>query len=262
MRTFSDPILVLLTDFGLDDPYVGIVKGVILSINPCVHIVDLSHGISPQDIRGAAFVLASSYSYFPEGSVFMAVVDPGVGTDRRAIVLEQEGRFFVAPDNGILAGLIRRADKFSCWEITDHSLFRTPVSRTFHARDVFAPVAARLTMGHHPRSFGISITDPVLIHWPEIQANDQGLWGQVIYVDRFGNLITNILQSNLPSGRLSVDVVGHKIPLVETYADVIPGDLAALVGSSGYLEISVNMGNASQALGVGISTGVRVYKEG
>ncbi len=255
------PVLALLTDFGLDDPYVGIVKGVILSINPRARIVDLSHGIAPQDISGGAFVLASSFQYFPEGTVFMAVVDPGVGTDRRVLVLRRDSRFFVAPDNGILSWLIRDAEPHSCWEVVDRTVFRTPVSNTFHARDIFAPVAARLSLGHHPGSFGRPVADPVLNLRTEVQVYDWGVCGRVIYVDRFGNLVTNIHESHLSSEQAVVEIMGHRVPMTKTYADVSPGSLAALVGSSDYLEISVNMGNASRVLGAGVSTPVKVCKK-
>ncbi len=258
MQTSRHQIVVLLTDFGLDDPYVGIVKGVILSMAPGITIVDLCHGISPQDVTSGAFALACSYRYFPRGSVFMAVVDPGVGSGRRAIAASLGGYLFVAPDNGILTGVFAEEECASCREIRNEELFLRPVSRTFHARDVFAPVAAHLALGGRLEDLGPEVADPVLVDWPEARVEGGRITGVVLARDRFGNLVTNIRGELLPSGHVGVEINGMVLPLVGTYADVEAGRPLALVGSAGYLEISANMADASSLTGAGPGTSVTV----
>ncbi len=258
MADVPESLVVLLTDFGLKDPYVGIVKGVILSRNPGAKIVDLCHGVSPQDIRSGAFILSSAYRYFPLGTIFLAVVDPGVGSRRRAIVAQAGGYLFVAPDNGILTGVLQEDEGAICWEISDQSLFLHPVSTTFHARDIFAPAAAQLALGRRPEGLGPVVSDPVKIHWPKVRVEGGRITGEVIVVDRFGNLITNIHSKDLPPGPVRVEIMGEIVSLVHTYSDVGPRELLALVGSAGYLEISANMASAAELLKAGVSTPVMV----
>jgi len=187
-------IIALLTDFGLNDNFVGVMKGVIYHINPEVKIVDLSHQIESHNIHEAAFLLKSSYPYFPEGTVFLIVVDPGVGSERKSVIVETEKYLFVAPDNGVLSFLMER-DMKRIIQITNEEYFLKPVSRTFHGRDIFAPVAAYLSKGEKVEKFGSQTRKIEKLTFPEPQVKNNRLVGEVIYVDRFGNPITNINQN-------------------------------------------------------------------
>jgi hypothetical protein len=240
-------IVALLTDYGLQDPYVGMLKGALLSVNPAARIVDLSHDVPPQDIAEGSRVLAAARPCFPAGTVFVAVVDPGVGTDRALVGVEADRQFFLAPDNGLLSFLLGSTRRIV--RITQSRYFRRPVSATFHGRDILAPVAGHLTRGvdlgrFGPRASSLTLRQRDLPRWA-----DNGLEGEVVAIDRFGNLITNIPWPMLPNeGGLRI-AVGRKTlrKLSRTYADAPEGDLLALVGSTGFLEISVNQGSASKA---------------
>ncbi len=270
-------IITLTTDFGLTDAYVAEVKGVILGINPGAKIVDICHAIKPQDISQAAFVLSTAYKFFPRKTVHVVVVDPEVGSERRAIILRTPQADFVAPDNGVLSYVIQESraapvdNNTGCRQvelepglqavaITRSQFWRSPVSPTFHGRDIFAPVAARLSLGFPPVDFGEEVTSVrVLPLSRPCQAPDGALVGHVIHVDGFGNLITDIRDDDLPLAREAVIIdVGNRriLGLSRTYAE---GEgLLALIGGSGYLEISVKEGNASTFLDAGIGDEVKV----
>ncbi|MBS3757232.1 MAG: SAM-dependent chlorinase/fluorinase [Desulfobacterales bacterium] len=249
------PVITLFTDFGLSDPYVGMMKGVILSITPHVSIVDVSHYIDPQDLCAAAYLLDAAYPYFPQKTVHMVVVDPGVGSSRKIIAAEAGGHYFLAPDNGVLTKIIDGGDVRTLVRVENPEYFRQPVSRTFHGRDIFAPVAAHMASGKPLDGFGPRVC-PVDLSRLELSAarlTEAGeLLGEVIAVDRFGNLITNIDQQKLleldaseEGGNLCVHIGEHRINgLSASYQDVSAGGLLSIIGSRGCLEISVNSGDA------------------
>ncbi len=236
-------VVTLLTDFG--DFYPGVMKGVILSVNPDVKIVDISHGVPPQHVRCGAFLLYVAVPFFPRGSVHVAVVDPGVGTSRRPLVVSAGGSFLVGPDNGVLIPAARRLGRFSVYEIAlDGS-----VSDTFHGRDVFAPVAARLARGD-VSSLGQEVSDFVDMDFGEVMEKEDRIRGEIVFVDAFGNLVTNI-PGGLVAGKKSISVFGMRVPFLRTYGLARQGEVLALVGSHGFLEIAVNGGSAARLLGCG-----------
>ncbi|MDA8161619.1 MAG: SAM-dependent chlorinase/fluorinase [Desulfobacteraceae bacterium] len=258
-------MLAFLSDFGLKDPYVGIVKSVLLEINPGLSIVDITHEVPAHDIKSGAFILASCFRQFPQGTIFLAVVDPGVGSPRNGLIMSFDGHFFVGPDNGLITYLAKKAGAFSCHVIEKEHYFRRPVSPTFHARDIFAPVAAHLSLGTPPLSFGGKYNAPVLFKYLEPKIEDGKLTGQVIYIDRFGNLITD-LDEGLVAGFLdhagcTVSIRGKECQLFKTYSDAPVGGVLAVTGSSGLLEISVNCGSAKRLLDVKTGDSV-VLKKG
>jgi S-adenosylmethionine hydrolase len=253
-------VLTLLTDFGTQDPFVGVMKGVILKQSARLSIVDLTHAIEPQRVGDAAFWLSRAYRWFPEGTVHVAVVDPGVGTARRAIAAQAAAHLFVAPDNGLLEVVARRAPDVEAREIDAEDLGFRPPSRTFHGRDLFAPIGALLASGAlafdgvGPRA---TLVASALV--PEPVVHGRGAQGAVVVVDRFGNLITNLGTGELPVGsRARVSVLGHDLAVVGTFADVPPGTLAAVTGSFGELEIFVRDGSAATALSAQRGTPVGV----
>ncbi|HEX7901578.1 MAG TPA: SAM-dependent chlorinase/fluorinase [Planctomycetota bacterium] len=251
-------VVALLTDFGLRDPYVGVMKGVILTICPGARIVDLCHEIPPQDVATASRLLAGNAAYFPEGTVFVAIVDPGVGSDRAAVAVSAGDRYFVGPDNGILG----RLDIDRAVRVENRAVMLQPVSRTFHGRDVFAPAAAHLARGVKLDYLGPKMDRLHGLDLPEPRVTRAGLVGEVVWIDHFGNLITNIPADRLKDGaavRLGRRWVGK---LVKTYASVKPGDVAAVVGSSGTLEIAVRDGDARRFTGAAVGAPVLVTLPG
>ena len=256
-------VVALLTDFGLDDPFVGVMKGVILRRFPGARIVDLTHQIRPQDITEGAFWLSRSYPWFPTGTVHVAVVDPGVGTERRALAARVDGQLFVAPDNGIMAGVLDRAPQVEVREL-DLGRFDLPQpSATFHGRDVFAPVAAELASGRRRlEQVGPPVDEVVRLDGAGVRTVEAGLEGRVVSIDHFGNLITNISAIDLsaartPRGHLEVWLGPHRIgPLRTAYAEVGDGEPVALIGSAQMLEIAVNRGNSAQVFGAARGTQV------
>ncbi|MCY3692626.1 MAG: SAM-dependent chlorinase/fluorinase [Chloroflexi bacterium] len=285
------PPIVLLTDFGLSDAYVGMMRGVIHGINPAAHVIDLTHGIGPQDVRHGAVVLADSCRYFPTGSVFVAVVDPGVGTDRAAILLETPDARFVAPDNGLLTLVCRQyvpsfgdtrepdlapaptagsassvarpnapvPNHCRAWRLTNPDYWQHPVSATFLGRDVFAPVAAHLSAGASADALGESTSTITALSLPIPQPNGNIIRGQVIFADAFGNLVTNItadltdqIGATAGSPNVTVTIAGQTIiGLSRTFHDPPGHGLSALIGSHGRLEIAIVDGSAAATLGVG-----------
>lgn len=258
-------IITLTTDFGLADSYVAALKGVILGINPEARLVDITHQITPHNINQAAFVLGSVYPYFPPKTIHLIVVDPGVGTKRRAIILRTPPADFIAPDNGVLSYVVQQfatksqlGPELEAVAITNPKYWRTPVSNTFHGRDIFAAVAAHLALGVPIREFGQPVTSVMVLPLPKpFLASDGSLTGQVIHIDSFGNLITNIKDNDLPDGTPVIEIGKQTINgLSRTYAEI--EGLLALIGSSGYLEISLKEGSASVFLSAQIGSEVKV----
>lgn len=273
-----DSIITLTTDFGLSDAYVAAMKGVMLGINPKAKLIDICHNIKPQDIHQAGFVLSTACSYFPRRTVHLVVVDPGVGSERRVIILRTPSADFVAPDNGVLSYVIQSLAKpvplkgqqaelgpeLQAVAITKPEFWRSPVSSTFHGRDILAPVAARLSLGAAPADFGEAITSVVMLPLScPYQAADGSLVGHIIHIDSFGNLITNIRGDDLPQARgvITVEVGNQRISgLSRTYAD--SGGLLAVIGGGGYLEVSLSGGSASALLGAEVGDEVRIRRQG
>jgi S-adenosylmethionine hydrolase len=245
-------IITLTTDFGLADAYVAAMKGVILTINPEAKIVDICHNIKPQNVSGAAFVLSTAYRYFPRKTIHVVVVDPGVGTERRAIILRTPAADFVAPDNGVLSYVMPDHSEIrprrEMVAITNQRFWRSPVSATFHGRDIFAPVAAHLSLGASLADFGEKITSLKTLPLPRPQRSKDGsLIGHIIHVDSFGNLITDVRQDDLPRGEVTIEAGGKTISgLSRTYAG--GKGLLALIGSGGYLEVALREGSAGAFL--------------
>jgi S-adenosylmethionine hydrolase len=258
------PIITLTTDFGASDHYVGTMKGVILAIAPDARIVDICHHVGAYEIAEAAFVLAQAYRYFPKKTVHVVVVDPGVGSSRRPILLEAEGQRFVAPDNGVLAMIY--AGKPKVRVISNPRYFRKPVSQTFHGRDIFAPVAAHIAQGVAPARIGPRISDFLWSNFGVPVRTGKHTWtGQILKIDHFGNVITNFRAADFPDlEQRGFELVAgpHTVSrLAHNYAESRPGALFAIVGSSGFLEISMNQTPAAKTLGcaVGAPLELRIY---
>src|SRR5580658_6094824 len=254
--------ITLTTDFGTCDHFVGTMKGVVLRIAPRVRIVDITHEIAPHDLNEAAFVIAQAWRYFPIGTIHVVVVDPGVGSARRPILCEAEGQFFIAPDNGVLS-MIYDSSPHKVRVISNDKLFLKKVSKTFHGRDVFAPAAARLAKGVAPSKFGKLIHDSVRSYLLKPTRLSRHDWsGVVLKTDRFGNLITNFHIDEFP------DLAQHPIELragleritrlAATFAETTIGELFAIIGSSGFVEVAVNRGSAAKVLGIGAGSPVEL----
>ena len=244
--------VTLLTDFGLSDGYVAQMKGAILGIAPDARIVDVTHEVPPQDVLRAAWLISDAYPSFPEGTVHAVVVDPGVGSERRVICVSAAGQLFLAPDNGVLELVLRRAANPVIFEVSEARYFRAEVSRTFHGRDIFAPVAAHLANGLDPAKLGPTLSGPVRLDIPVATFAGGRINGSVAFADRFGNLITDIDAGLLGelSGEPVVRVAGREIRgISRTYSDAPPGGLVCYVGSSDRLEIAVTGGSAVKELG-------------
>lgn len=266
--------ICFLTDFGLEDAYVGVVKGVILSIEPRAQIVDLSHAIPPQDVRAGAFTLMAGVPYFPPGTAYLAVVDPGVGTERRAVAVAVGDYYFVGPDNGLLSWAILKAARgpdtvvvlrgdalllegdASAVVLDRPTYWRQEVSSTFHGRDIFGPVAAHLARGVALTELGSPIDSIRALPFPTPTRDDGTVRGEVIYVDRFGNLITNVERVELAPNAV-VEIAGRTIGGISPHFQQ-EAELIALVGSSGLLEIAAPSGSAARVLGAGVGAHVRV----
>ena len=256
-------LITLTTDFGTSDAYVGIMKGVILGINPDVRVVDLTHAIPPQDIHDAAFSIHSAHRYFPEGTIHTIVVDPGVGSDRRAVVCQTDRAFFVCPDNGILTYLLQEVEIINAVAIQNRAYYLPEVSNTFHGRDIFAPVAAYLSLGVPPADIGPPVADLVRLPIPSVQVSENAIIGQIVKTDRFGNAITNISESVLAGIRSPYEIkVGSTrlTRLNRAYAESEVGKPLALIGSIGLLEIAINGGSAEVSLGLKCGDGVVIQK--
>jgi S-adenosyl-L-methionine hydrolase (adenosine-forming) len=256
-------IVTLTTDFGLGSPYVAAMKGVILSINPAARLVDIAHTVAPQNVRQGAVLLAEATSWFPAGTIHIAVVDPGVGTERRIIYAQIGDQQYLAPDNGLLSRLAAktRPSRIIVLENAEHWL--PSVSDTFHGRDIMAPVAAQLSLGMEPDRLGPSISGLVELDWTAPQVERNRIVGEVVWIDGFGNLITDITSAMLVAiadrSRATTKIAGETIRGIDrTYGERAAGTLIALVGSSGYLEVAVADGSAAARLSGKSGTQVNV----
>jgi len=258
-------MIALLTDFGTQDWFVPVMKGVAHGIDPDEHVVDVTHHVRPQNVREAAFVLWNAYAYFPERTVFVCVVDPGVGSSREIVAVQTQKHFFVAPDNGLLDLVLAEEQVLETINVTNSNYFLNEISQTFHGRDIFAPVGAYLAEGTaitdlgSPKSYtavqqgGFEVVDNNML-----ESGNRHIAGHVLYVDHFGNLITNLkLQADIDRARVSIN--NYQIHgLAHSYADVVPGKALAIRGSSGLLEISVRNGSAANRLRAGFESMVEL----
>ena len=253
-------VVTLLTDFGLQDEYVGVVKGVILQVNPAAQMVDLCHQIPPGDIVRAGWFLAWSWSYFPLGTVHLVVVDPGVGFTRKILCLDHEGHRFLAPDNGVLSQLLTGVSRPSLYAVTNRRYALDQVSKTFHGRDIFAPAAGHLSKGLAPHRLGHRVSTFRRLSSPLLRKRSNILEGRVIHIDRFGNAVTNLPASEMK--KLSqerdaqVRIKGTPIPVRSSYSAVVQGAPLSIVGSHDLLEVAVNQGSAQRTLGIQIGDSV------
>jgi S-adenosylmethionine hydrolase len=245
----SSPTITLLTDFGLQDHFVAAMKGVMLGVNPDLRFVDISHLVPPHDIFAGAFTLNQACFCFPPGTVHLVVVDPGVGTARKAMALSAGGHFFVAPDNGLLTNVMESQESWSAWEITADHYYLKPLSATFHGRDVFAPIAAWISRGIPLQQLGPVLQNPVRLKIPPLKkVQDALIQGCVLSIDRFGNLITNLRPQDVPH---FVKILAGKREITaihETYGEGKEGEIFIVPGSTGYLEIALKDGSASSLL--------------
>lgn len=264
--------IALLTDFGNDDIYVGVMKGVMHSICPDANFIDITHTVAPQHVREAAFSLMNAYHYFPKGTIFLVVVDPGVGSTRRPIAVQAGGYMFIAPDNGVLSYALKDVDSVQIAELNNPAYHLSQVSNTFHGRDIFSPAAAHLAAGVPLHELGDQQESMIQLPLPELSIDQRRITGEVVHIDRFGNIITSIGHLNwIAQDRITLNPVfgsiNNTVPINPenaqitinneqilsvkvSYSESMRGDLLAIVGSTNYLEISVNQGNAAQRLDV------------
>jgi S-adenosyl-L-methionine hydrolase (adenosine-forming) len=263
-------IITLLSDFGLNDVYVGVMKGAIAQVNAALTVIDLTHDVPPQNIAAARFSIMSAYPYFPPETVHIAVVDPGVGGTRRAIAVQIAEGFLVGPDNGLFSGVLSQSPAIAVVELTNCAYWRSSTpSSTFHGRDIFAPVGAHLASGVALEKLGQRIDPATLIQFPmqnyrkvsDFSSSVVRLQGEIQAIDRFGNLITNIPGQEVVGKEWSLAVSGRTLPGQKTYAMVQPQELLALVGSHGWVEIAVNQGNAKAQLELDYGSEVTVFYE-
>ena len=253
-------IITLLTDFGTKDGYIGAVKGVIKRINPQAEIVDITHDVDSYDVLGAAFALSNFYRYFPKGTIHLAVVDPGVGSLRQPILIKTKDFFFVGPDNGIFSFIYQREDLTDIIVISNKKYFLAEPSSTFHARDIFAPVAAYLSLGIKTEEFGSAAKECMKVIIPQPEPEGKSLKGEIIHVDHFGNLITNICADLLKNKKNAEIVMGkRKIKgISRSYFEIKEKRLGALIGSSDFLELAVNQGSAQTLLKAKVGDRIRI----
>ena len=259
-------IITLTTDFGTDSPYAAAMKGVILSINPAATIVDITHKVPPQNIREGAIVLENVAERFPQDTIHVVVVDPGVGTERPIVYARIGSHNYVAPDNGLLSRLAARTPPERIIRVTNPEYWSEEVSATFHGRDIMAPVAARLSLGLDPVELGPPVDELTEVHWPGVRQSPEKLEGMVLEIDSFGNLITNITAEMLGSRPTDERVcivcnIYETWGIYRTYADQLPGTFIALIGSSGRLELAVVGDNAAEMLGIEVGCPVVVAWE-
>ncbi|MBI3378016.1 MAG: SAM-dependent chlorinase/fluorinase [Nitrospirae bacterium] len=263
----NNPIITLTSDFGYKDPFVGMMKGVILSINPLAKIIDITHGISPHNIKEAALTIGMSHSFFPPKTVHVVVVDPGVGSSRRPILVITDHAYFIGPDNGVFSLIYNsKNETLKVIHLTSEHYFMPDKGPTFHGRDIFSPAAAWLTKGIESVNFGEAITDYVTLHFPSAsRPEEKAVEGEVIYIDRFGNAITNIKALDLnmlyginPEGKIKIIVKERHTELRSHYSQVPDKGLYALVNSTEYLELFTYKGNASSVFDIKVGDVVRV----
>lgn len=256
------PLITLTTDFGLSDHFVGTMKGVIAGIASQARVVDITHEVGAFQVSDGAFTIAQAYRYFPKKTIHVVVVDPGVGSSRRPILAEMAGQYFIAPDNGVLSMIYSR-EQPKVRHITAHRYFLKPVSRTFHGRDIFAPVAAHLAAGILPDKFGKRIEDFLRLTLDKPSHTGEGSWtGAVLKVDHFGNLITNLHIDEFLDMRtrpFELNIGLEKLTrLAPTFSEGAPGELFAIAGSSGYIEVAANQASAAKRLGCGVRSPVQL----
>jgi len=263
MPEIASSIITLTTDFGYKDPFIAEIKGVILSINRHATIIDLTHDIEPFNVVQATFIVESAYKYFPEGTIHVAVIDPEVGSERRPIIIESSGHLFVGPDNGVFSRVLNAGYAVRYVEITDEKYVLRKDSPTFQGRDIFAPVAAWLSKGIKLLDIGLEIAGVKTINIPAVQRTQAKLVGEVLYIDHFGNAITNITNNDLENmgGDYLVRIKGQELSPVANYAQAPAGGLGSLVNSSGYLEIFYYRGNASTLFDIGIGDSIAVSRK-
>lgn len=254
-------IITLTTDFGTKDGYVGAVQGVILSINPQAQVLDITHQIPAQNIRSAAFCIYNYYSSFPEGTIHLAVVDPGVGGRRKGVLVQSQRYYFIGPDNGIFSLALQKEKSSKAVHLKNPKYFLGKISPTFQGRDIFAPVAAYLSLGVKPEEFGPRISKLEKLELPVVKEYSQKLVGEIIHIDNFGNLVTNVTRVELQDRKISRIKVNTKSiqDLSRTFSDVKPGEPVAYLGSSDYLEIGINQGNAAIKLKAKIADKVEFF---
>ncbi len=260
------PVIALLSDFGTRDHYAGTMKGVVIVICPDVTLIDITHDITPHDVIEGALQLAASYRFFPPGTIFMAIVDPGVGSSRRGIAAEAGDYRFVAPDNGVLTAVLRELPPKRVVELTERRYARPTVSRTFEGRDRFAPAAAWLAKGIQLSALGRTVTTYQQLELPVADIGETVLSGIVLLVDRFGNLVSNVERRTFEAftrGQpVSLRVAGRPVAgVVATYADIRAGEVCALFGSTDHLEFAVNGGSAAATLGLGRGAVVEIERQ-
>jgi len=265
MKPNTYPMITLTTDFGLRDEYVGLMKGVISSINPMVPLIDLTHHIPPQDVNWTTYLVYYSFPFFPPGSIHVVVVDPGVGSSRKIKLVKAGGHYFLCPDNGLISKVVSRHEPEEIWDINNTRYFLDDISSTFHGRDIFAPAAGHLSAGLEPELLGDRTHELLTFVLPEPAfSGPQTIEGDIIHVDQFGNLITNIEEQmirklNTRYKEVVVEVAGQTIAgISRSYIMVGDGELLSTIGSKGLLEVSVNKGNAETFLGAGKGASVRV----
>jgi len=261
------PVVALLTDFGVRDHYAGTMKGVVLGICPDATLVDITHDVPPHDVLSASLELAASYKFFPGGTVFLVVVDPGVGSARRPLAAEAGDYRFVAPDNGVLSAVFKEVPPRRVVELSERRFARPTVSRTFEGRDRFAPAAGWLAKGTEVKALGRTFTDYLRLAIPDPIVTERTVRGEVLRVDRFGNLITNIDRRSIERlgrpGEVAVEVLAgdHRVGrLVTTYAEITPGEVCSLFGSTEHLEVAANAASAAETLGLGRGAAVSVTR--
>lgn len=250
------PWITLTTDFGDSDHFVGAMKGVIASIFPEARVVDITHRVTPFDVLDGALTVANGYRYWPAGTIHVVVVDPGVGTARRPLLVSAGGQYFIAPDNGVLSLVFDRETDVRAWCITNEKYFVQPVSRTFHGRDIFAPSAAWLARDGQPESFGPQVVDYGRFDLPKPEISESGIQGVILRADHFGNLLMNLRPGDAPQltarARFRLKVGNAEITrLVETFGEAAEGEPCLLVGSTGYFEIAANRDSAAKLIGAG-----------
>ena len=259
----NQPIITLTTDFGTKDGYVGAVKGVIKRINPDAEIIDVTHEIEPFDVWGAAFTLNNFYRYFPQNTVHLVVVDPGVGSRRQALLIQTPDFIFIGPDNGVFSSILQNEETAEIISISNKKYLLSKTSCTFHARDIFAPVAAYLSLGVDIREFGVPAVECSKLFIPTAKVVKGCIVGEIIHIDNFGNLITNIDAISIQSKNIKgVEIKHQRIrKIANSYYDIPEEKIGAVIGSSGYLEIATNQGNVAKLMKAGLGTKVKINFE-
>jgi S-adenosylmethionine hydrolase len=257
------PLITLTTDFGLSDHFVGVMKGVIFAIEPRAQVIDISHGVQPYNIVDGAFTLVQAYRHFPKKTIHVVVVDPGVGSARRPLLAEAGGQYFIAPDNGVLSMVFAREPTIRVRHITAEKYFLRPVSRTFHGRDVFSPAAAHLAAGVTPAQFGKRIEDYLRALFDQPAHTGKQSWtGSILKADHFGNLATNFHIDQFPAIRTHAFSLRAGLKAITrlalTFSECAPGELFAIVGSSGYIELAASEGSAAELLGCGAGSPIEL----